>query len=145
MEQKTLHNTITVFTDGGARGNPGPAAYGVVIKRGNSNVHTIGKTIGSTTNNIAEYCGVVAALSWLLEHRKLFGEVSGIHVFADSKLIVSQLTGVYRIKNANLKGLHQQIKNFEQELGVPVFYTHIPRERNKEADRLVNQSLDKKE
>lgn len=133
---------LNVFTDGGARGNPGPGAIGVYI----TNKHGVkiwetGKTIGITTNNIAEYKAVSQALSWLIGYLKK-EEVDTIHFFLDSQLVVFQLTGVYKVKNTRLRELIFEIRQKEAEIKKPIYYAHIPREKNKEADRLVNMALD---
>ena len=133
---------ISVFTDGGARGNPGPAAIGVVIKVANGNVlYQLGKRIGKTTNNVAEYTALLEALSWLA-HYKQKENIDGVRCFLDSELVVSQLTGLYKIKNPKLAWLIMKIHEKKRGFSFPVTYHHIPREKNLEADRLVNQALD---
>lgn len=132
---------FTIHTDGGSRGNPGPAAIGVVIERENVDKTTFGKYIGITTNNTAEYTAVLETFVELLKtvEAKDRGEV---HFFLDSLLVVSQLTGRYRIKDTVLARLFMQIKLKEQEWGRSVSYQHIPRSQNAAADKLVNQALD---
>lgn len=133
-----------VFVDGGARGNPGPAAIGVVVcdKEGGT-VFRFGKTIGKTTNNVAEYQSVIAALS-LLAKRELLGEAKQVEVRLDSQLVYSQIAGLFKVKNAMLRSLLFAVRVREAELAVSVSYKYIPREENKEADRLVNMALDKR-
>src|SRR3990167_11027388 len=129
---------IEVFCDGGARGNPGPAAWGFVIKQGGRTIKEDCGYIGIATNNFAEYTALVKALSYL---RKNFeGESAKVHL--DSKLVVSQLNGEYKIKNLNISKLVKQVGKIEKGLG-DIVYNHIPREKNKEADRLVNIALNK--
>lgn len=134
-------NHLTVFTDGGARGNPGPAAVGVVIKNDqNDIVHRFGKSIGKATNNVAEYTGVIAALEWLISTRP--SALSTMHFYLDSLLVVNQLNGLYKVKDAKLRELLLIIRRLENDIGARVSYRHIPRERNRDADALVNQTLD---
>lgn len=133
-------NSLKVFSDGGARGNPGPAASAFVVKDFQDNIiYKSGKTIGNTTNNIAEYTGVKMAMDWLVENNK---ENFKINFFLDSQLVVNQLKGLFKIKNENLRRLVLLIKQQEVKLKGQVTYQHIPREKNKEADLLVNKALD---
>ena len=125
------------FTDGGARGNPGPAAIGVVIKSGTGEtVKSYGRYIGETTNNQAEYQALVSALE---EVHKLGAEV--VHCNLDSELLVKQMNREYRVKDAGLQT--HFIKAWNIAVGFKkVTFTHIPRERNTEADAEVNRALD---
>ncbi|MBI2590372.1 MAG: ribonuclease HI family protein [Candidatus Blackburnbacteria bacterium] len=133
-------NSLKVFSDGGARGNPGPAASAFVVKDFQDNIiYKSGKTIGNTTNNIAEYTGVKMAMDWLVENNK---ENFKINFFLDSQLVVNQLKGLFKIKNENLRKIVLSIKVLENKLKAGVTYQHIPREQNKEADLLVNMALD---
>lgn len=132
---------IIVNTDGASRGNPGPAAYGFLIKDSNTGkiLFKEGKTIGRKTNNVAEYMAVLKALEYIKES---FGSLPHtIEVVTDSQLIASQLSGLYKVKNPNLRLLFDSIKSLEYELG-QIFYRNVPREQNKEADKLANQALD---
>lgn len=134
-----MKKKLIVFTDGGARGNPGPAAIGVVIKEENGkDVRRFGKYIGETTNNVAEYKAVIEALTYIKQQGKDFRIV----FFLDSQLVASQLSGLYKIKKAHLQELVLKIKILEQEAGGDISYRIIPRENNGEADSLVNQALD---
>lgn len=133
---------LQIFCDGGARGNPGPAAIGVVVKKEDKKVlHRFGKKIGETTNNVAEYTAVIEALSWVGKNVK---EKKSLHIYfyLDSQLIVLQISGVYRIKHSKLRELLMKVRELEGELGVQISYRHVPREKNYEADKLVNQALD---
>lgn len=130
---------IEVYCDGGARGNPGPAAYGFVVKIDGATVKAQSETIGIATNNFAEYTAVIAALKWLAQDHK--GE--NLDFFLDSKLVVSQLSGLYKIKSTRLRNLVFEIKGIENQFG-QVRYIHIRRDKNKEADKLVNLALDQK-
>lgn len=144
MENKT-RKIIKVFTDGGSRGNPGPSALGVFITDSEGEeIHGFGRTLGITTNNVAEYTAVLDALQWLIEHKTQCGENLFVQFSMDSRLAVMQLTGKFRIKNENLSQLIKAIKSKEAELACEITYTHIPRELNKMADRYVNMALDGK-
>ncbi|MFA6492970.1 MAG: ribonuclease HI family protein [Patescibacteria group bacterium] len=144
---------IIVYSDGGARGNPGPAGIGCVIQAQNEkdkveNLAEISKYIGVATNNQAEYRAVVEALNWLIANydvndtSKVLLEVE---FFLDSQLVVEQLNQRYKLKNEGLKPLFWQIRDLVIKLGGKVTFCHIPREQNKKADKLVNLAIDKKE
>lgn len=134
---------IKVFTDGGARGNPGPSAIGVYIADESNKIITgFGKPIGIATNNVAEYTAVVEALSWLSEHSDLLKVDRSISVYMDSQLICYQLSGIYKIKNSNLRNLLFEVRQYEAKLSANISYFHIPREQNKNADKFVNMALD---
>ena len=133
---------ISIFTDGGSRGNPGPSAYGFVIKKDEKDLHKEGKVLGITTNNVAEYNGVLASLTWLENHREHLLHVSEINFFMDSLLLCQQLKGIYKIKKPHLVAIMHKIRETEGELGVHFTYTHVYREKNKEADAMVNIALD---
>lgn len=136
---------IKVFTDGGARGNPGPAAIGVYVADDkNKKIFAFGKTIGVATNNVAEYTAVIEALSWVLENKDIFKNKE-LKFYLDSNLVVFQLRGIYKIKNAKLRELLFKIKEKEAELNLQISYFHIPREENKIADSFVNSALDNKQ
>lgn len=135
-----MDKKIIIHTDGGARGNPGPAAIGVSI--GAPINKNYGEQIGETTNNIAEYKAMVFALKKV---KSLLGgekaEKTEVEIRSDSELIVSQLNGEYKIKEENLVPFFIQIWNLKQDFK-KVEFVHIPREKNKEADKLVNRALD---
>jgi ribonuclease HI len=124
-------------TDGGARGNPGPAAYGYVLESEDGHVlDARGETIGVATNNVAEYRGLIAGLEKALE----LG-VTELEVVSDSELLVKQMRGEYKVKNETLRDLSE--KAFELAAGVDkVVYTAVRRAHNELADRLVNEALD---
>lgn len=131
---------LDIFTDGGSRGNPGPSAIGVVIndRDGGKNLATIKKTIGQATNNIAEYSAVLEALLYVKEN---VGPCQ-INHYLDSELVVKQLNGEYKIKDQNLKVLYLGIREIFLALGGNITFTHIRREKNAVADKLVNDALD---
>jgi ribonuclease HI len=134
---------LVIHTDGGARGNPGPAAVGVVIEKVTDATTEIvtefGKTIGETTNNVAEYTGVIEALKFLKTYSK---DISTIDFFLDSTLVVNQLNGLFKIKDSKLRELLSNVRILEQEIGVSVQYAYVPREKNTRADYFVNYALD---
>ena len=124
-------------TDGGARGNPGPAAYGYVLESDDGHVlDARGETIGVATNNVAEYRGLIAGLEKALE----LG-VSELEVVSDSELVVKQMLGDYKVKNAALRELSAEAGDLARRLG-KVSYTAVRREHNDLADGLVNEALD---
>ena len=136
---------LTVVCDGGARGNPGPAAIGVVITAEPSQVLVkISRTIGQTTNNVAEYSAVIAALEWMKANVPMLqcSNVTIIQFYLDSTLVVNQLNGLFKVKDSKLRNLLVKVRELEQTIGGNVMYTAIPREKNTEADLLVNQALD---
>lgn len=135
---------IIVFTDGGARGNPGPAAIGVVIKNAaGQTIKNYGETIEETTNNEAEYRAVISALQ---KTKALLGKEKtkklSVEVNMDSELVVRQLNGEYKIEEEKLFPFFIKIWNLRLDFGKLTF-RHVPREKNKEADRLVNEALDR--
>lgn len=139
---------IIIYSDGGSRGNPGPAAYGFVIKlkTNSKKLKTIvedSKFIGEATNNQAEYNGVLAALKHLklkVESENL--KVNEIICYLDSQLIVEQMKGNYKIKNEGLKPLYWKIRELMMDLGGKVQFEHVPRDKNEQADKLVNEAID---
>ena len=134
---------LNIFTDGGARGNPGPAGIGVYIEDENGNeIAGIGKTIGVATNNAAEYKAVIEALSWVVNNKEDLSEDAVINFYLDSLLVCSQIKGLYKVKNPDLRGYLFKIRELEPEIKNSIFYSHIPREENKKADALVNKALD---
>ena len=134
---------IKVYTDGGARGNPGPAGIGVYITDELGNVLCgFGEKIGHATNNVAEYKAVNASLAWLLENKQMLTNHTEIRVFLDSLLLVSQINGLYKVKNNALRDLFFALKGKEHKLSLPIRYFHIPREKNTQADAFVNRALD---
>jgi ribonuclease HI len=128
---------IVANVDGGARGNPGPAGYGAVITDEQGNVLAeLYEGIGISTNNVAEYRGLIAALQWAADrgHNRM-------HIKADSLLIVQQMLGNYRVKHEGLIPLYRQARGLVVRIG-NVTFEHVRREMNKEADRLSNLGMD---
>lgn len=127
----------TLYADGGSRGNPGPAAYGAVLfDDGGDVLREVGAFLGTTTNNVAEWSGLIAGLEAALE----LG-VDEIAVRLDSELVVKQLSGAYRVKQAHLVPLHAKAKQLLRRFA-HADIAHVRRNANKEADALVNQVLD---
>ena len=123
--------------DGGSRGNPGPAAYGVVMRDGRGEVVArLKKYIGQNTNNVAEYFGLIAALDYAQTHG-----IRALRVESDSELLVKQMRGQYKVKSEELKPLFERAKKMSQTLEM-FRIEHVYREQNREADALVNQALD---
>ena len=126
-----------LFTDGGSRGNPGPAAYGFVLEADDGTVlDARGEAIGVATNNVAEYSALIAGL----ERARLLG-LAEVEVVSDSELLVKQMRGEYKVKNAALRELSLEAARLAREIG-KVTYTAVRREHNELADRLVNDALD---
>jgi ribonuclease HI len=135
---------LNIFTDGGSRGNPGPAAAGVYISDENGKqVGGFGKLLGVTTNNVAEYAAVIQALDWVIENIKNLAVDARINFFLDSKLVCSQVIGLWKVKNVGLKDLLLDVRDREGQIGLQMYYKHIPREKNTKADSYVNLALDK--
>jgi ribonuclease HI len=122
--------------DGGSRGNPGPAAFGAYITLPDDRIVELKGFIRHSTNNVAEYNGLLAALRWAVSHG-----VKKLHIRADSELLVKQMKGVYRVKNPGLLPLYEEAKGLARQVG-QVTLEHVRRELNKEADRLCNEAMD---
>jgi len=137
---------INIYTDGGSRGNPGPAAIGGVIKNNQGKeIYKFGKTIGVATNNIAEYQALVFAFTWLVKNKNKFDSSTSFHFFLDSTLVVNQLNGLWKVKSPNMRQQIIYIRQLEAELNFPIKYTAIPRGKNTQADSLLNQALNKQQ
>ena len=129
--------TVRLFTDGGARGNPGPAAFAYVLEAEDGAViASHGETIGVATNNVAEYSGLIAGLRKALELH-----VADVELVSDSELMVKQMRGEYRVRNEALRALSLEAAAQARRLG-RVEYRHVRRAHNELADRLVNEALD---
>lgn len=134
---------LIVHTDGGARGNPGPAACAFVAEEGEKIIYKGSKYLGSSTNNSAEYQGVILALKWIEGNKESLLNQS-VTFYLDSELVVRQLNGLYKVKDQKLRALYFQISTTIQKLELKIAFKNIPRNRNKIADFLVNKELDKK-
>ncbi|MGD0920657.1 MAG: ribonuclease HI family protein [Terriglobia bacterium] len=128
---------VVMHIDGASRGNPGPAAYAVVVKAvDGALLAAFSKCLGQATNNVAEYEALLAALGYALRHHHL-----RLTVVSDSELLVRQIQGSYKVKSAGLQPLHQQARQMIERLE-SFAIEHVRREHNREADRLVNKALD---
>lgn len=129
---------LVAHIDGGARGNPGPAGFGAVLYDENGrSVAELSEYLGKQTNNYAEYSGLLAALAYALEHGP-----KALKVFSDSELMVKQIKGQYKVNNPALKELHGKARGMIGRLD-SFAITHVLREKNKDADRLANQAMDR--
>lgn len=128
---------ITAYFDGGARSNPGPAGYGVyIVDDAGTVVAELSGSLGIATNNVAEYNGLLAALQWAIDNN-----IAAITVRGDSLLIIEQMRGNYKVKNEGLRPLHMKARMLVMQIG-NVKFEHVPRELNKDADRLSNVGMD---
>ena len=131
---------IRAYIDGGARGNPGPAGYGVRVESADGTLlDELHGALGIATNNVAEYNGLLAALKWAVDH-----DERDVQVRADSELLVKQMRGEYRVKHAGLQSLVARARLLIGQLD-DVTFEHVRREQNKEADRLSNIGMDESE
>jgi ribonuclease HI len=136
-QPRAVTYAIKANIDGGARGNPGPAAYGVVIRNGKGEIiDEIAEYLGIQTNNFAEYSGLLAALEYAVREKH-----ASLKVFSDSELLVKQMKGQYRVKNPGLLELYDKARALVRRLE-RFSIDHVLREYNREADRLVNKVLD---
>ena len=128
---------VIAYIDGGARGNPGPAGYGVRIEDADGTlVEEFSEAIGTATNNVAEYRGLLAALEWAKRHG-----YRTLHVRSDSLLLVQQMLGNFKVKNPGLQPLHARARLLAHEIG-DVRFEHVGRAKNAHADRLANTAMD---
>jgi len=129
---------LVAHIDGGARGNPGPAGFGVVLTdRAGQTVAELSEYLGKQTNNFAEYSGLLAALDYALQHG-----FTALKVFSDSELMVKQIKGQYKVNHPSLKELHGKARGMIDRLD-SFAITHVLREKNRDADRLANQAMDR--
>jgi ribonuclease HI len=135
---------VSVFTDGGSRGNPGHSGFGVVIYDDSKQIIAkLSKYIGIRTNNEAEYSALVEALFWLRDNSSLHS-ITAVTFYADSQLMIRQLQGRYKVKAENIKPLFNQAKSLLDSLNLTYQFSDIPREQNSLADELANQAMDRK-
>lgn len=129
---------LVAHTDGGARGNPGPAGFGVIIHDGNgAKVAALSQYLGHQTNNFAEYQALIAALEYAVEHG-----AAGLKVISDSELMVRQIKGIYKVKDSTLRDLHARASQLSRKLQ-RFEIEHVLRAKNREADELANAAMDK--
>jgi ribonuclease HI len=134
---------IVIHADGGSRGNSGPAACAFVVEENGVEIFKGSKFLGKQTNNYAEYQGVLLALNWLNSQTLTTNHYSLITFYLDSELVVKQINAVYRVRDENLRNLFFEVLSLIKRLGGSIVFKNIPRERNKIADLLVNEELDK--
>lgn len=135
---------ITIFTDGGSRGNPGPSGAGAAIYKGEKEIGSVSKFLGTQTNNWAEYEALILALE--TTHRLLGSPVTSlVTIKMDSELIVKQMKGEYKVKNPDMKIKHQRVKELILESFPKIEFVHVRREYNKRADELANEAMDRGE
>lgn len=127
---------LTVNVDGGARGNPGPAAIGVVVRESGEVIAEVGEKIGEATNNVAEYKALLKGIELAAAHG-----ASELELLGDSELVVRQVEGRYKVKNAGMKELHAEVKRALRDFD-SWSIRHVRRAENADADRLVNEALD---
>ncbi|HEV2468169.1 MAG TPA: ribonuclease HI family protein [Candidatus Sulfotelmatobacter sp.] len=138
LRENPPEHFLIAHSDGGARGNPGPAGYGVVIKdESGKKVAALSEYLGHQTNNFAEYQGLIAALEYALQHGP-----KALKVISDSELLVRQIKGIYKVKNPTLQDLYGRAKELIAQLQW-FSIGHALREHNQEADRLANDAMDK--
>lgn len=128
---------ITVYCDGGARGNPGPAASAIVVVEDGKEIFKKGKFLGEATNNFAEYTALEMALQYLKDN----AGIKAVDIYMDSELVVKQMKGEYKVKSKSLLPIFLKVKNLEKDLGFKTSFIHTLRSGNKEADRLVNVTI----
>ena len=133
---------LQIYTDGGSKGNPGQASIGVAYFIDGVKIDTYREDIGHATNNEAEYTALVRALE-IVQSRKVHKvhNVDKIQVFSDSRLMVNQVNGIFKVKEARLRDFVFKIRALEAEIGLPISYKDIPREQNTVADDLVNNKI----
>lgn len=132
-------SSLKIFTDGGSRGNPGPAACGFVVMRGDKEIAEGGRYLGDTTNNVAEYSAVLLAIDWLNSNQEDHKKAT---FFVDSELLVKQVVGEYKVKNPRLRNLYNLVKEKIKVLNLDIKFVHVKREKNQRADSIVNKVLD---
>ena len=134
-----INNILEVYTDGGAKGNPGLAAIGIVIYKNKKKIFNLHQSIGWGTNNEAEYKALIKALNIIKEKKDYFSQIEKIIFYSDSKLLVNQVNGFFKVKQGKIKEYILKIRELEMKINLPIVYHLIPREKNKEADQLVNR------
>ena len=136
FESPLSGGTASANIDGGSRGNPGPAGYGVRIEREDGSIVDLKQALPLATNNVAEYNGLLAALRWAIDNG-----IATLHIRSDSELLVKQMKGQYRVKNQGLQPLYEEAGRLARQIG-RVTFEHVRREFNKDADRLANEAMD---
>jgi ribonuclease HI len=129
---------LQIYTDGGSKGNPGPSSIGGVFYLDKKRIFDFKKSIGIATNNDAEYKALIEALEKVSSYELGVMKVTQIQFYSDSRLMVNQIKGLFKVKDGKIKEYVFKIRSLEQEIKMPIFYYLVPREQNQEADRLVN-------
>lgn len=132
---------LIIHTDGGSRGNPGPAAAGFVADIGEQRIFESSRYLGITTNNIAEYSAVILATEWLIKYLEK-NKVDSVLFVLDSELVVKQLIGKYKVKHPEIKKVYMEVKKNIGKIPVSIDFSHVLRKDNKFADEIVNRELD---
>ena len=135
---------ISIYTDGGSRGNPGHSGYGLVIYDDNNKIiFQESKYLGTKTNNEAEYSGLIGALNWVNDNQNSL-KISQVNFYADSQLMIRQMQGLYKVKAPNLIPIFQQAKKLINLISSPIVFKDVRRDFNQLADQLANEAMDKK-
>ena len=134
---RTISGMLEVFADGGSRGNPGHAAYAFIVKKDDQIIKEGKGYIGIATNNVAEYSALIEALKWLSNNYA----AQNLQISLDSQLVVSQLNGIFKVKDSKIRDLFFKVRELEPNFP-KLIYKHIPRQQNSQADKLVNTVLD---
>lgn len=129
--------TLKIYTDGGSKGNPGPSSIGIVFYTDGKKIFHHHESIGIATNNDAEYTALIRALQ-LVIRQYAQEKIEKIEFYSDSRLMVNQVNGLFKVKNGRIREYILKIRGLEQETNTPISYHYIPREENQEADLLVN-------
>lgn len=135
---------LTIHTDGGSRGNPGPAACAFIILQDNKVIAENAVSLGIATNNHAEYQGVINALDHLINNPNLLSQIDSVEFKLDSELVVRQLKGQYKVKHPDIIPLYQKVVHQISLINQPISFSHIPRSENHLADKKLNLELDSK-
>ena len=135
-----METLLKIYCDGGARGNPGPAAAAFVVERRGKVIFKSARFLGKATNNVAEYSAVLLAMRWLSRFDPK--DLSEVRFILDSELVAKQLAGLFKIKNENLRGLYFSVKEEEKKIPLSISFAAVPRNKNRLADLLVNRTLD---
>ncbi len=134
-----MDKKLEIYIDGASKGNPGLAAIGIVIKQDGQEIRTLAKTIGQATNNTAEYTALIFALKEAQQLKAL-----EVRIYSDSLLVCQQITGHFKVKNEKLRLLWEQVRHLTQSFN-KIEAKHIPREENRQADRLANEAIKKEQ
>ncbi len=129
---------LQVYTDGGSKGNPGPSTIAGVFYLGSKKTFQFNQSIGKATNNEAEYLALIKALEKVMSYELGVMRVTQIQFYSDSRLMINQVKGLFKVKKGKIREYILRIRILEQEIKIPISYYLIPREENWEADRLVN-------